>query len=112
MFAQVGLNKKVNLQYFCKRPDCTVFYCPSLALWVKVGIIALAFVINVVFFGWICWFCRKRIKNKQENQVQTELSEKDKKGILNLEGVVIIPVLLTNVGLQSLACTFKVFSMH
>ena len=87
MFAQVGLNKKVNLQYFSKRPDCTVFYCLSLALWVKVGSIGLAVVITVVFFGWICWFCQKRRKNKQENQVQTELSEKDKKGHTELRGL-------------------------
>ena len=86
MFAQVGLNKKVNLQYFCKRPDCTVFYCLSLALWVKVSIIGLAFVSNVVFFSWICWFCRKRLKYKQVNQVQTELSEKDKKGNTEFRG--------------------------
>ena len=83
MFAQVGLNKMVNLQYFSKRPDCTVFYCLSLALWVRVviviGIFGLVLVITVFVCRWICWFCQKRRKNKQENQVQTELSEKDTK---------------------------------
>ena len=87
MFAQGGLNKKVNLQYFSKRPDCTVFYYLFLALWVKVGSIGLAFVITVVFFGWICWFCQKRRKNKQENQVQTELSKTDKKGNTKFRGL-------------------------
>ena len=80
MFAKVGLNKKVNLQYIFKRPDCTVFYCLSLALLVKIVSIGLAFVITVVVCGWICWFCLKRRKNKPENQGQAELSEKDKKG--------------------------------
>ena len=53
----------------------------------KFGSIGLAVVIAVVFFGWICWFCQKRRKNKQENQVQTELSEKDRKGNTEFRGL-------------------------
>ena len=80
MFVQVGLNKMVNLQYCPKRPDCTVFYCLSLALWEKflIGIGCAIFIILVVFG--IYRFCQERRKCKQNKQVQTELSEKDKEG--------------------------------
>ena len=75
MFAQVGLNKMVNLQFFANRPDCTVFYCLSLDLWLKIliGICVLAIIGLVAFV--IFWFCRKRKICKGKKQVQTELSK-------------------------------------
>ena len=58
-------------------------YCSLLfflALWEKVLIgIGSAIFIILVAFG-IYWFCKKRRKCKETKQVQTELSEKDKKG--------------------------------
>ena len=76
-----------NLQYFPKRPDCTVFYCLSLALWVKVliGIGSALFIIFVVAFG-ICRFFPERTKCKEKKQVETELSEKDKEGSSDYRG--------------------------
>ena len=80
MFVQVGLNKMVNLQYCPMCPDCTVFYCLSLALWKKfvIGIFCAIFIILVVVG--ICRFCQKRRKCKQKRQVETEFNEKDKEG--------------------------------
>ena len=76
----------VNLQFFAKRPDCTVFYCLSLDLWLKIliGICVLAIIGLVAFV--IFWFCRKRRMCKGKKQVQTELSEKGKAGNSDYSG--------------------------
>lgn len=76
----------VNLQFFAKRPDCTVFYCLSLDLWLKILIvICVLAIIGLVAFV-IFWFCRKRRMCKGKKQVQTELSEKGKEGNSDYNG--------------------------
>lgn len=85
MFAQVGLNNMVNLQFFAKRPDCTVFYCLSLDLWLTILIGSFVVIINgLVAFG--IWFCRKRGMCKGKKQVQTQYSKKGKEENCDYKG--------------------------